>query len=106
MELKIIFRLADKLHVGIKQTACINIIFLGCRDNGLTFALNAQMWTVQLPILNFGTETQKQKYLPGMCRGKLIGAHGITEPDSGSDVFSLRTHAEKRDDGYLLNGTK
>ncbi|MCZ6681165.1 MAG: acyl-CoA dehydrogenase family protein, partial [Candidatus Poribacteria bacterium] len=78
----------------------------GCRDNGLTFALNAQMWTVQLPILNFGTEAQKQKYLPKMCGGKLIGAHGITEPDSGSDVFSLRTHAEKRDDGYVLNGTK
>jgi alkylation response protein AidB-like acyl-CoA dehydrogenase len=78
----------------------------GCRDNGLTFALNAQMWTVQLPILHFGSEAQKQKYLPDMCNGKLIGAHGITEPESGSDVFSLQTYTEKCDGGYVLNGTK
>ena len=78
----------------------------GCRDNGLTFALNAQMWTVQLPIVNFGTEAQKQRYLPDMCNGHLIGAHGITEPEAGSDVFSLSTHAEKCPGGYRLNGTK
>ncbi len=78
----------------------------GCRDNGLTFALNAQMWTVQLPILNFGTEVQKARYLPAMCRGQCIGAHGITEPEAGSDVFSLQTRAEKCRDGYVLNGTK
>ncbi len=78
----------------------------GCRDNGLIFALNAQMWSVQHPILTFGTETQKQRYLPGLCQGKLIGAHGMTEPGSGSDAYSLRTRAEKCDDGYLLNGTK
>lgn len=78
----------------------------GCRDNGLIFALNAQMWSVQLPILTFGTDTQKEKYLPGLCGGKLIGAHGMTEPDSGSDAYSLRTRAEKRDNGYVLNGTK
>ena len=78
----------------------------GCRDNGLLFALNAQMWTVQLPILHFGTEAQKAKYLPAMCRGTCIGAHGITEEESGSDVFSLQTHAEKRGDAYVLNGAK
>jgi hypothetical protein len=78
----------------------------GCRDNGLIFALNAQMWSVQHPILTFGTEAQKQRYLPGLCSGKLIGAHGMTEPDSGSDAYSLRTRADKRDNGYVLNGTK
>jgi alkylation response protein AidB-like acyl-CoA dehydrogenase len=78
----------------------------GCRDNGLIFALNAQMWSVQHPILAFGTEEQKQRYLPGLCRGELIGAHGMSEPDSGSDAYSLRTRAEKRDGGYVLNGTK
>ena len=78
----------------------------GCRDNGLTLALNAQMWTVQLSILNFGTEEQKHRYLPGLCSGQRIGADGITEPDAGSDAYSLRTLAEKRDDGYVLNGTK
>lgn len=78
----------------------------GCRDNGLIFAMNAQMWSVQLPILKFGTESQKQKYLPGLCSGKIIGAHGMSEPDSGSDAYSLRTTAKKSDNGYILNGTK
>jgi alkylation response protein AidB-like acyl-CoA dehydrogenase len=78
----------------------------GCRDNGLIFAINAQMWSVQMPIFTFGTDAQKQKYLPGLCSGELIGAHGMSEPDSGSDAFSLRARAEKRDGGYVLNGTK
>jgi len=78
----------------------------GCRDNGLIFAMNAQMWSVQHPILTFGSEAQKQKYLPSMCSGKLIGAHGMSEPDSGSDAYSLRARAERTNDGYILNGTK
>lgn len=78
----------------------------GCRDNGLIFAINAQMWSVQHPILTFGTDAQKQKYLPGMCSGDLIGAHGMSEPDSGSDAYSLHTRAKRTDDGYVLNGTK
>jgi alkylation response protein AidB-like acyl-CoA dehydrogenase len=78
----------------------------GCRDNGLIFGINAQMWSVQLPILTFGTEEQKQRYLPDLISGDLIGAHGMTEPDSGSDAYSLRTKADKVDDGYVLNGTK
>jgi hypothetical protein len=78
----------------------------GCRDGGLTFALNSQMWSVQPTLLDFGNETQKQTYLPGLCRGELIGAYGMTEPDSGSDAFSLRTRATKKDGGYVLNGSK
>lgn len=78
----------------------------GCRDNGLIFALNAQLWSVQLPILTYGTEAQKQRYLPGLCSGELIGAHGMTEPDSGSDAYSLHTHARRCDEGYVLNGSK
>jgi hypothetical protein len=78
----------------------------GCRDNGLSFALNAQMWSVQHPILAFGSPEQKKKYLPRLVRGEIIGAHGMTEPDSGSDAYSLRTRAERRDGGYVLNGTK
>jgi hypothetical protein len=78
----------------------------GCRDNGLIFAINAQMWAVELPILTFGTDEQKRKYLPGLCRGEMIGAHGMTEPDSGSDAYSLRTRADKVDGGWVINGTK
>jgi alkylation response protein AidB-like acyl-CoA dehydrogenase len=78
----------------------------GSRDNGLIFAMNAQLWSVQMPILLFGTEEQKQKYLPGLCSGELIGAHGMSEPDSGSDAYSLSTTAERVEGGYVLNGTK
>ena len=78
----------------------------GCRDNGLIFAMNAQLWSVQMPILLFGTEDQKRKYLPGLCGGDLIGAHGMSEPDSGSDAYSLSTQAKRVDSGYVLDGTK
>ena len=77
-----------------------------CRDNGLTFALNAQIWTVQRPIAEVGTDWQKERYLPGLCNGEFIGAHAMTERETGSDAFSLQTSATKADDGYLLNGTK
>ncbi len=77
-----------------------------CRDNGLIFAMNAQMWSVQMPIFTFGTAEQKQKYLPALCSGEIIGAHGMSEPDSGSDAYSLRMRAERCEGGYVLNGTK
>ncbi|MGH8659079.1 MAG: acyl-CoA dehydrogenase family protein [Gammaproteobacteria bacterium] len=78
----------------------------GCKDNGLIFGINAQMWSIQMPIWQFGTEEQRQKYLSRLCSGELIGAHGMTEPDSGSDAFSLKTAAERRGDTYVLNGAK
>jgi alkylation response protein AidB-like acyl-CoA dehydrogenase len=78
----------------------------GCRDNGLTFALNTLMWTVAHPILQYGTDAQRREFLPGMCAGEIYGAHSLTEPDSGSDVFSLQTHAEESEGGYVLNGHK
>jgi alkylation response protein AidB-like acyl-CoA dehydrogenase len=78
----------------------------GCRDNGLIFALNAQLWSVELPILGFGTEPQRERYLPGLCSGALIGAHGMTEAGSGSDAYALRTRAVRCGGGYVLNGAK
>lgn len=78
----------------------------GCKDNGLIFSMNAQIWSVQHPIFEFGNENQKRKYLPGLCSGEIIGAHAMSEADSGSDAFSLRTKAERISDGYILNGTK
>jgi len=77
-----------------------------CRDLGLVFGINAQMWSVQMPIVQFGSEEQKQRYLPPMIRGEMIGAHGMSEPDSGSDAYSLRAQARQQDSGYVLNGTK
>ena len=78
----------------------------GCRDHGLLFSIHAHMWSVEMPILTFGSEEQKRRYLPKLCDGTWIGAHAMSEPDSGSDAFSLRTRAERRGDRYVLNGTK
>ena len=78
----------------------------GCRDNGLLFALNAQMWSVQAPILRFGDDRQRSEYLPKLLGGEWIGAHGMTEPGSGSDSFALTTRAERDGDDYVMNGAK
>ena len=78
----------------------------GCHDNGLIFSLNAQMWSLELPLVKFGSPEQQQAYLPGLVSGDLIGVHAMTEPDSGSDAFSMRTRVEQRGDRYVLNGTK
>jgi alkylation response protein AidB-like acyl-CoA dehydrogenase len=78
----------------------------GCEDAGLCFAINAQLWSVQMPILRFGTEAQRQRYLPKLCAGEWIGAHGMSEPDTGSDAFALATRAEATADGYRLTGVK
>ena len=58
------------------------------------------------PIWAYGTEAQKQKFLPKMASGELIGCFGLTEPDSGSDPSSMRTRAVKADGGWILNGAK
>jgi L-prolyl-PCP dehydrogenase len=78
----------------------------GCHDNGLLFSLNAQMWSVELPLVTFGTTAQRQAYLPGMVSGDLIGAHAMTESGSGSDALHMNTRAERRGDHYLLEGVK
>ena len=78
----------------------------GCRDYGLCLALNAQMWTVQLAIQQFGSEAQQRALLPGLIGGQTIAAQAITEPEAGSDVFALTSRAEKTEHGYRLNGHK
>ena len=77
-----------------------------CRDQGLLFSIHAHMWAVELPILAYGSDDQKERYLPRLISGEMIGAHGMSEPDSGSDAFKLGTRATRKGDVYVLNGTK
>jgi alkylation response protein AidB-like acyl-CoA dehydrogenase len=77
-----------------------------CRDNGLLFSLNAHMWTACAPLVGFGNDDQKKRYLPGLCNGELIGGNAMSEAGSGSDAYSMRTIAIKKGDRYLLNGSK
>lgn len=93
---------ADPLTIMIAMEA----LGYGCRDNGLVFSLNAHMWSCEIPIFQFGTETQKRRYLPGLCDGSLIGVQAMTEPESGSDAFGLTTTAGRRNGGYVLKGSK
>ncbi len=76
-----------------------------CWDNGLVFSLSAQV-LVCMPLIAFGTEEQKRRFLPGMCTGELVGALAMSEQLSGSDAYALRTAATKKGDRYLLNGQK
>jgi hypothetical protein len=78
----------------------------GSKDAGLLFGINAQMWSIQMPLVTYGTDAQKQRYLSRLCGGELIGAHGMSEPDSGSDAFGMRTTVRRQGDHYVLNGTK
>lgn len=77
-----------------------------CRDNGLLFSMNAHMWTCAMPLVAFGTESQKKRFLPGLCRGTLVGGNAMSEPEAGSDAYRMRTVARKQGDRYLLSGSK
>jgi alkylation response protein AidB-like acyl-CoA dehydrogenase len=79
---------------------------LGCEDNGLVFALCAQMWTIQNAIARFGTPEQQQRWLPGMSDGSVFGSFCMTEPNTGSDAFALATRAEVTDEHITINGDK
>ena len=77
-----------------------------CSDSGLLFSLNSHIWTCEMPILKFGTDEQKDKYLPGLANGSLKGGHAMTEPNFGSDAFGIKCKAVKKGNTYVLNGTK
>jgi alkylation response protein AidB-like acyl-CoA dehydrogenase len=91
---------------ALSYAAIMEGIGQGCTDNGLIFSINAHVLTCVIPILHHGSEEQKDAYLNYLVSGELIGANAMTEADSGSDVYSLRTSAEKKNDYYLLNGSK
>jgi glutaryl-CoA dehydrogenase len=75
-------------------------------DSGYRSAFSVQSSLVMYPISLFGSDAQKDKYLPKMARGELIGCFGLTEPDAGSDPAAMRTRAKKVDGGFVLNGSK
>jgi glutaryl-CoA dehydrogenase len=75
-------------------------------DSGYRSAMSVQSALVMHPIHAYGTPAQREKWLPGLAKGELVGCFGLTEPDSGSDPGSLRSRAEKTEGGYLLTGSK
>ncbi|MCP1291941.1 MULTISPECIES: acyl-CoA dehydrogenase [Chromobacterium] len=75
-------------------------------DSGYRSAMSVQSSLVMHPIWAYGSDAQKDKYLPRLASGEWLGCFGLTEPDSGSDPASMKTRARKVDGGYLLNGSK
>jgi hypothetical protein len=95
--------------LGLGLTALLAVmegLGYGTRDQGLLFSLNAHLWTNSIPILLYGTEAQRTALLPRLCDGSVIGANAASEPDAGSDIFSMRTRAVRDGDTYVLTGTK
>ncbi|HEY7471959.1 MAG TPA: acyl-CoA dehydrogenase family protein [Gemmatimonadota bacterium] len=78
----------------------------GSEDGGLVFAICAHLLACVVPIWKHGTDEQKRRWLPGLCDGSTIAVNGMTEPDSGSNAFDMRTRAARDGDGWVLNGTK
>jgi alkylation response protein AidB-like acyl-CoA dehydrogenase len=87
-------------------TFCIAIEELARVDSSLAITLSAGTGLGANPILQFGTEEQRGRWLPEMAAGRALGAFGLTEPDAGSDAGALRTRATRDGDGWLLNASK
>jgi glutaryl-CoA dehydrogenase len=75
-------------------------------DSGYRSAFSVQSSLVMFPIYAFGSEEQRQKFLPKLGRGEFVGCFGLTEPDAGSDPASMRTRAKSVDGGFVLHGSK
>ncbi len=78
----------------------------GCQDTGFAFSCAAHLFACLMPIVHFGTEEQKRRWLPALCSGEHVAAHAVTEPDAGSDALHLTTRAEHRGETFALSGTK
>ncbi len=79
---------------------------LGRCDSGLRALFSVQNSLVMYPIFAFGSEDQRKRWLPKMVRGEVMGCFGLSEPEFGSNPAGMATTAEKKSDGYVLNGTK
>ena len=93
-------------HDLLSAVAVVEGIGYGARDNGLVFSVTAHAASCEGPLHEFGSEAQKDEWLPRLVDGTAIGATGFTEPDSGSNALALGTTAVEGDGGWILNGSK
>jgi alkylation response protein AidB-like acyl-CoA dehydrogenase len=89
-----------------KVTECIFVEEMAKVCAGITASVNAHADLAAFPIYKFGTDAQKERYLPRSIAGEIIGAYAITEPNTGSDAAGLASRAERRNGGYVINGRK
>jgi L-prolyl-PCP dehydrogenase len=91
---------------GVAAVVAFEALGYACRDQGLLFSLQAHLWSVVMGLLELGSPEQKAAWIPPLIDGTWVAAHGMSEPDSGSDAFALRTRAERDGDDYVLTGAK
>ncbi|MFE9538450.1 acyl-CoA dehydrogenase family protein [Streptomyces sp. NPDC006691] len=101
----------DEVYGGIGQSLLTTMYVLeglgACnRDSGLSFSVTTSMCSTGVPLQKFGTAGQKERYLPGICSGGMIGAHAITEAEGGSDAMAMTTKAVRDGDDFVLSGSK
>src|SRR5215470_14114716 len=85
---------------------CLAVEELARVDSSVAVTLEAGVSLGAMPIYRFGTEEQKQRWLPALCAGRQLGAFGLTEPGAGSDAGASRTTAVREGDEWVINGTK
>jgi alkylation response protein AidB-like acyl-CoA dehydrogenase len=90
----------------VSVSVALEALGYGCRDGGLTFAICAHLLACVVPIWKHGSEEIKRRYLSDLCDGTLIAVNGMTEPQTGSDAFAMKTRAVRDGDGYRITGTK
>jgi alkylation response protein AidB-like acyl-CoA dehydrogenase len=96
---------------GLEKDLCTTMFVLEelgrtCHDGGLNFVISTQLVSAGVPLLRFGSDAQRDRYLPGIAHGRLICAHAISEPQSGSDAFAMSTTAVRDGTDYVFNGSK
>ena len=91
---------------ALSTAAALEAFGYGCEDGGLVFSVCAHLLACAVPLWKHGTEAQKERYLRGMAVGEILAVNAMTEPDTGSDAFAMRTRATPEKDGFVINGTK
>lgn len=91
---------------GLTTAIALEALGYGCRDSGFVFSLCAHLLSCVVPLWKHGSEAQKSRWLPGLCDGTLVGVHAMTEPESGSDAYTMHTKATRDGDCWRISGTK
>jgi len=91
---------------AITTALTLEALGYGCEDSGLVFSVAAHLLSCVVPVWEYGSEEQRERYLLGMCSGELVAANGMSEPGSGSDAFAMATRAVPDGDGFRISGRK
>ena len=91
---------------GVSTAIALEALGYGCEDGGLVFSVCAHLLACVVPVWKHGSPELKAKFLPDMATGKLLAVNAMTETETGSDAFAMRTRADRDGDYFVINGTK